>query len=292
MTDELIPHPKAPVSAIRKVFKIGYGSNVFRIRQITDTHHKGDGFRDDLFNSFVKTQAKDYKNSAWIHTGDVGNPDRNSRREIDEYSNANRKDEIITQNEKNKLWVEHFIIPKYEKIKDTCLGFIAGDHYMVIDGEPCTKYIAKRLGVPYIGERSGFVIVAFMLPNGGSFNYIIHARHGKSGAGTPGGDMSSLIKQDVGQYADLHLGAHTHKQNAHPARVEYVNGRGLVKSKVIWYMRGGSFLDNPAYAKKAEYTPLPCGWGEVELHLKRAYHGEGKSRICEIAMSKASIIAA
>ena len=283
-------HPKDFVYPTKRIIEISRGNTIIRIRQISDTHHKGDGFRDDLFKKFVATQRKD-KNSYWIHTGDIGNPDRNSRREIDNYANANRKDEIITQNEKNKLWVEHFIIPEYEKIKDSCLGMIAGDHYMVIDGEPCTKYICKRLNIPYIDERMGFVNVSLHFDTQ-SMQYIIHARHGRSASATHSGDVASLVKQDVQIFADLHLGGHTHRQNTHTQKMRYITEHGNIRERITCYMRGGSFLDNPGYAKKAEYTPLPCGWGEVELTIGRMYHGNGKSRPLEISMVKASIISA
>lgn len=283
-------HPNDIVTVPSKQFKVGYGNTKFRIRFITDTHIKGDGFREDLFSRFINEQRKD-DSGYWIHGGDNGNPDRNSRREIDEYANANRKDEVITQNEKNKLWVEHFIIPKYEKIKDKCLGFIAGDHWMVIDGKPCTEYIAKRLGVPYLGEREGFAVVKFVTDGAMSFQYIIHVRHGKGGASTPGGDVGALIKQENGFVADLHLGGHTHKSNVHNGVITFINSQCVRKEKVTWFMRGGSFLDKPEYAKKSEYTPLPCGWGEIELSIGRVYHGNGKSRPYQIETTKCSIIA-
>ena len=283
-------HPNDLIEVPSKEHIVSNGNTKFRIRFITDTHIKGDGFREDLFNKFINEQKKD-PDSFWIHGGDNGDPDRNSRREIDEYSNANRKGEIITQNEKNKLWVEHFIIPKYEKIKDSCLGLIAGDHWMVIDGKPCTEYIANRLGVPYLGEREGYAAVRFITNVGGAFLYIIHARHGKGGASTPGGDMGALIKQEIGFVADLHLGGHTHKSNIHNQVITMVNSKCIRKEKISWFMRGGSFLDKPNYAKKAEYTPLPCGWGEIELNISRMYHGKDKSRPFYIDTTKCSIIA-
>lgn len=284
-------HPNDLIFIPRRVIPINHGNSSIRFRQISDTHHRGSGFRDDLFNRFVDIQRKD-PNSYWIHTGDIPNPDRTSRREIDEIANANRKDEIITQNEKNKLWVEHFIIPRYEKIAASCLGMLAGDHWLMIDGKPCTEYICKRLKIPYLGERDGFVTIRFMSSQNHGFQYVIHARHGKGAAANAGTDMNALVRQEVGHLADLHLGGHTHKMNCHPVKVEYVNGKSVKRDKVIWYMRGGSFLDRPDYAKRAEYVPLPCGWGEVELNIGRIYHGNGKSRPYDIIYSKCSIVAA
>jgi len=277
-----------------KRLEVGNGVTKYTIRHITDTHHGSPAFASNLFNMFVATQLKD-KNSVWIHTGDVSDPDRRSRREMEASISANRKSEVITQSEKNRLWVEKHVIPKYKKIAGSCLGFLAGDHYMLIDGKPCTEYICKRLGVPYLGERSSFVNIIF---NCKSVNcvlqYVIHARHGKGGGGTMGGDINAMVKGDVGHIADLHLGGHTHKENCHPARVKYVSIRGNEKNKIIWYVRGGSFLDGPEYAKKAEYSPLPCGWAEIELHMSRdgAIGSGAASQQLHVVTSKASIIAA
>lgn len=285
------PHPRDLVFPPQRTIPVSDGNTTIRVRQVSDTHHKGRGFHEYLFNKFIEVQRAD-RASYWIHSGDVGNPDRNSRREIDETINANRKDEVTTQNEKNKLWVERFIIPKYAPIAATCLGMLAGDHWMLIDGKPCTEYICKRLKIPYLGERDGFANLRFKSRNDGGFQYVIHARHGRGGGANAGTDANALVRQEVGHLADLHLGGHTHKLNCHPVKVEYVNGNGALRDKVVWYMRGGSFLDRPEYAKKAEYAPLPCGWGELELNIGRIYHGSNKSRPFGILYSKASIVAA
>jgi hypothetical protein len=264
---------------------VGNGASKFTIRQITDTHHGAPAFASKLFSLFSKTQEKDV-NSMWIHTGDVGDPDRRSRREMEASISANRRSEVLTQSEKNRLWVESHIIPKYRKIASSCLGFLAGDHYMLIDGKPCTEYICKRLGVPYLGERSSFANIIFRCKsNNSALQYVIHARHGKGGGSTMGGDIGAMVKGDVGQIADLHC---------HPVRVEFITHKGSKKNKVIWYVRGGSFLDGPEYAKKAEYNPLPCGWAEVELNLSRSGTPGADAGVQQlhITTSKASIIAA
>lgn len=278
---------------------VGNGFTKQRIRFITDTHHGADSFRDDLFDSFKRAQEQD-PNSVWIHGGDVGNPDRNSRRELDNISNANRQDEIYTQSEKNKLWVEKHIIPKYKSISKSCLGFLAGDHYMIIDGKPCTEYICARLNVPYLGERNEYVNITFRCKNSHSaFQYVIHARHGKCGGGTMGGDVNNMVKMDTNYLADLHLGGHTHKENCHPSRMEYITHKGTRKYKIIWHVRGGSFLDGfpytntKTYAYKKEYSPLPCGWAEIELDIaRRGSSKDTQDTQLGVKSSRATIIAA
>ena len=295
---ESVPHRDDFAIAPKRVIEIGQGNTVFRIRQITDTHQDAEGFRRDLFKKFVSIQKRD-KNSAWIHTGDLPDSDRPSTRMMKKVMYADRCEAFEQDDKKEIVWLERSIIPAYQEIASSCLGIMDGDHYIVFsNGMTSGQYIAKRLRVPYLGERSSFVSLAFRDKSRGGFQYIIHARHGKSGGGTQGADVNALVKQEQGYIADLHIGGHTHKENCHPVRVQYVNSNGVIRDKIVWYMRGGSFLDGfpssgrKTYAYRKEYNPLPCGWGEVELNIGRIYHGEGKSRPYEISMSKASIIAA
>ena len=291
-------HPKVLEFATRRVIPISCGNTSFRIRQISDTHQDADGFRADLFKKFVDIQSKD-KNSVWIHTGDWPDSDRPSTRQMKKIMYADRTEAFEQEDKRNIAWLERSIIPAYQKIASSCLGVLDGDHFMVFsNGTTSGQYMAKRLKVPYLGERSAFVVLAFQSKDNTGMQYIIHARHGKGGGGSQGGDVNGLVKQEVGHIADLHLGGHTHKANCHAARVKYVNLHCAIKDKIVWYMRGGSFLDgfptnaSKSYAYKKEYSPLPCGWGEVELNIGRTYHGDNKSRPYSIQMSKASIIAA
>jgi len=291
-------HNKDTQFASRRIIPISSGNTKFTIRQISDTHQDADGFRSDLFKKFVDIQSKD-KNSAWIHTGDWPDSDRPSTRHMKKIMYADRTEAFVQEDKRNIAWLDRSIIPAYEKIADSCLGVLDGDHYMVFaNGTTSGQYMAKRLNVPYLGERSAFVVLAFKSKDNNGLQYVIHARHGRGGGGSQGGDVNGLVKQEVGNLADLHLGGHTHKSNCHPVRVQYVNSQSAIKNKIVWYMRGGSFLDGfpgngkKSYAYKKEYNPLPCGWGEVELNIGRVYTGEDKARLFNIVMSKASIIAA
>jgi len=296
---ETTDHPKDLIYAQKRIIPISQGNTVFRIRQISDTHQDAEFFRADLLREFIKEQSRD-KNSVWIHTGDLPDADRPSTRMMKRLMYADRTEAFEQEDKKNIAWLERSIIPAYQKITESCLGILDGDHYLVFaNGTTSGQYISKRLRVPYLGERSAFVNLSFMSQSmTGGLQYVIHARHGKGSAPTGGGDMNALVRQEVGYQADLHLGGHSHKENCHPVRVDYVNSAGAIRSKIAWYMRGGSFLDGfpqspkKTYAYRKEYSPLPCGWGEVELTIGRIYHGNGKSRPYGITRSKASIIAA
>jgi hypothetical protein len=296
--------PKETRVVARSV-KISQGNSVFRIRQISDTHQEADGFNEQLFKRFVDIQRRD-KDSVWIHTGDVTDSDRPSTRQMKKIMFSDRKEAYSIEDKKNLDFLDRHIIPQYKNIAESCLGILDGDHYEVYsNGLTSGKYIAHKLRVPYLGERSSYVAINFHATDTlyGDLSYIIHARHGRSGGGTTGGSVNALVKGDVGYLADLHLGGHNHQEHCHPVRLEYVSQQGIIKHKIIWYVRGGSFLDGfPAngrktYAYRKEYNPLPTGWGEVELTIGRSYIGQspktGNSLYAPygVKMSKASIVA-
>lgn len=275
------------------------GNSVFRIRQICDTHQDAEGFRADVFREFINEQIKD-KESAWIHTGDLPDADRPSTRRMKDLMWSDRKEAFKQADLKELDWIDRKIIPAYQKIADSCLGIIDGDHFILFsNGMTSGQYIARKLKVPYLGERSAWVDILFRDKTGHhAFRYSIHARHGKGGGGTEGGDVNALIKQEKGYFADLHLGSHSHKNNCHTMRTEWLNSQGVVKEKIVTYMRGGSFLDGfprngeKTYAYRKEYSPLPVGWGEAELHIGRPYQGRGHAQLMSIRYVKASIVSA
>lgn len=269
----------------------------FRIRQICDTHQDSDFFRDDVFNDFVTTQERD-TNSLWLHTGDIVDFDRPTTREAKNRNYSDRRDAQRNDAMKSIKWLDEKIIPKYAKIASSCLGIIDGDHYLEVGRFTSGRYLAHKLRVPYLGKRSAYVSVIFRDTCGGAIKYDIFARHGKGGGGTPGGDMNALRKQNATIIADCYFGSHTHQQNCHPARFEYVSHKGFLANKIAWYVRGGSMLDcfpvgskKRGYAYDAEYSSVPCGWGQVELTLAREYNGEGKAKVFSIRKSTGSIIA-
>lgn len=270
---------------------------VYRIRQISDTHQDAEGFRADLFKRFVDIQSKD-KDSVWIHTGDLPDSDRPSTRHMKKIMYSDRHEAFTQEDRRNLDWLDRSIIPQYKKIAPSCLGILDGDHYLAFaNGMTSGRYLAYKLKVPYLGERSSYVRLVFKSGTH-SFNYIIHARHGKSGGGSIGGSANALVKGDAAYLADLHLGGHNHMEHCHPQRLEYVDRLGHQRNKIIWYIRGGSMLDGfpvngrKTYAYRKEYNPLPCGWGEVELEITKPYHNDTKQHAqSQVTMSKGSVIA-
>lgn len=256
--------------AHREEIEIGGGAHTFTIRHISDTHHGAEGFNSKLFWDFVKVQKND-KNSRWIHTGDLIDADRPSSRLMKLQMYADRRDAMSQEDKRNIVWLNRKIAPMYDDIKGSCLGIIDGDHYLVFNnGMTSGQWLARRLRVPYLGERSGWVNIIFKSKGSNdNMKYAIHARHGKGGMASHGADVNALVKQEANFLADLHLGGHTHKENCHPERIEYISQQGFIKDKIIWYSRGGSFLKNPEYARKAEYTPLPCGYSQIKLQMHR-----------------------
>lgn len=285
--------------APQKVFPISFGNNTFKIRVLTDTHQDAAGFRKDVFKAFVAEQRRD-KKSAWIHTGDLVDSERPSTRHMKKMMYADRGEAWCQEDKRTLDWLDKSIIPQYAPIADSCLGMLDGDHFFVFNnGMTSTEYICRKLKIPYLGERSSFINLIFRsAENIGGIQYVIHARHGKGAAPSHGGDVNALVRQESNWIADLHVGGHSHKENCHAQRIEYVNHKGFINSRITWYMRGGSMLDGfpqsgiKTYAYRKEYNPLPVGWGEVELNIGRKYKVGMTSKSLEIYRSKASIIAA
>jgi len=285
------------IAVPQRIVDLGGRIADFRIRQICDTHQDSEFFRADVFAEFVKIQEKD-KNSLWLHTGDLVDFDRPTTREQKNRNYSDRRDAQRNDAMKNIKWLDEKVIPQYARIASSCLGIIDGDHYLEIGRFTSGRYLAHKLRVPYLGKRSSAVSVIFRNNSNSALKYDIFARHGKGGGGTPGGDMNALRKQNATIIADCYFGSHTHQQNAHPARVEYVTHKGTWASRTAWYVRGGSMLDcfpigskKRGYAYDAEYSSVPCGWGEVELTLAREYTGEGKAKRFGIRKSRGSVIA-
>lgn len=263
------------MNLIKHIIPIGFGRNDFTIRHITDVHDGHVGFHRALFEKFMRIQERD-KHSWWIATGDLIDADRPSTRDRKSVMYADRRDALSHEDEKTMDWLDSRVIPKYRRIKDRCLGILDGDHYVLFSsGMTSGQYIARKAGVPYLGERMAFVGMCFTLgPR--HVLYTILARHGKGGGSSHGADLSQLERQGQGFIADLHLGGHTHKSNLHHVTMLYPNRTfDGVRQKIIWYVRGGSFLrgflpGHQTYAEAAEYGPLSCGWAEIHVTVSRS----------------------
>jgi hypothetical protein len=271
------------------------------IYQDTDTHIDSDGHDDPLHKRFIGKICND-RDAYWVHTGDMFDDDRPSTRELKMMSFRDRP-EILAKWEKGKInEINNQYIKRYEPIAKKCLGIIDGDHYYkfhtdhdqhgIKAGMTSGQYLCKKLGMPYLGERMGFISIVFRALGKQCLRYDILARHGKATAKTPGGDVSAIHSANVGWDADLLLGGHSHKQNVHNEKIVGVNKyRDDFCARKRFYIRGGSFLrgfaiNKQTYAEAAEYSPLCLGWGSIELTFGKPASNNGNIAIIE---SKGSI---
>lgn len=193
---------------------------------------------------------------------------------------SDRNDAFSQEDERNMAWLDAKIIPKFMKIKNSCLGILDGDHYLIFkNGTTSGQYICNKLGINYLGERMayvGLILEAKMNNVIHHIKYVILARHGRGASRTNGADIMSLEKQNSGFIADLFLGGHSHKENCHPIPMLYPSKNfDFVKQKIIWFIRGGSFLrgyipGKVTYPELAEYNPLCTGWAEITLRFGRS----------------------
>ena len=252
------------------------GRTDFTIRHITDIHLGSEGHHKELFNRFLKLQEND-KNAWWICTGDMIDADRPSMRDRKRLMYSDRPDALTQADEESQDWLDIHIVPKLKRIKDRCLGILDGDHYRLYsNGDTSGKYLCRKIGLPYLGERMAYVRIRFLCKNRGDFTtYTILARHGRGASSSPGGDVAALQKQNQQFIADLYLGGHTHKEHCVPVPLVYPNKEFTdLKQKVLWFVRGGSFLHGfvigkQLYPEQEEYTPLCTGWAEIQLLLHR-----------------------
>ena len=276
---------------------IGSKSARITIRHFTDIHRGAEGHDDKLWRRAVAAQEHD-PNSYCIITGDLVDGDRPSMRDRKAVIHAeDDRKEAWTQSDKERMsWLREFIIPDYKRLAPRCLGIIDGDHFMRFSNRMTSgEYICKQTGIPYIGERMGFVVLQIRTTKNHVYSYPIFARHGRAGTASNSASVAAIERQNHSYRAHLYLGGHNHREHLHAVKVCEPNRNGnKIRKYTAWYMRGGSFLD-AAYAKTKEYEPLVRGWGEVELTAHRIKNPSGgtksNSRMLIVEARRASMVA-
>ncbi len=289
---------------VRKVeIPVGFGRTDIIIRQFTDIHEGATGHDAKLFRRGLALQEQD-RHSWCIFTGDLIDADRPTMRDRKAhiYADEDRKEAWTQEDRRNFSWLDASIVPKYKRIAPRCLGILDGDHYLIFsNGMTSGQYICKRTGIPYLGERMAFVAISFVDPHRKISRYTILARHGKGSGVTSGGSVNAMERQNHGFRANLYLGGHNHREHIHPLKIAEVNRIGTkINQHVVWYVRGGSFLDGypcdgtKTYAEHEEYRPLCQGWAEIELtahHIRNPAGGSPKGRMLVVEARKASMVA-
>lgn len=258
---------------------VSLGSTEITLRPFGDVHKGSEGHHGRLWMKFLQTQERD-KHSYCIGVGDLVDADRPSMRQRKLLSLVDRPEAWTHEDRKDFAFLDKHVVPDYMRIRERCLGLLDGDHFVVFsNGMTSTQYICRKTGIPYLGERMAYVGLSFRTESQVTqvCRYTILARHGRGAGNTAGGDVTGLQRQNAQWLADLYLGGHTHRENAHP--VPLLGPNTLfddLKEKTVWYVRCGSFLrgfmaNKQLYPEQEEYGPLCTGWVEIRLTIARLH---------------------
>jgi len=152
------------------------------------------------------------------------------------------------------------------------IGMIRGNHERRITKHSSfdvTRSIAKYLGVPYFGLSQLLYISVMNEGKKRGQNYVVYAKHGKSGARTAGGRINAVMRMGLVVNADLYLHAHLHSL-MHEIQNTYEVDRGHPWLKRKHYVVTGSYLEYGGYAEEAGYPPVgPSGSARIKFHSDR-----------------------
>lgn len=174
------------------------------------------------------------------------------------------------------------------KLAPRCIGLIEGNHTWVwmttapergiIAAETSTQYMARHLGVAYLGHTS-MVTLEIVFNNSIIDEYILLANHGYGGGGaTASADLGKMERQVEPAFdADCYITAHTHRRLVYflPEMVRSGNG---FQEKPHLLVKAGAFLrgyipDRTTYADRKLLRPLDLGWVEIAISYRRRRDG-------------------
>lgn len=151
------------------------------------------------------------------------------------------------------------VIEILKPIREKILWITRGNHLgmrsIKIAGIDMVKIIAQALEVPYypVGGFSKFTV--------GTEVYIGASAHGKSGAANGDTELERMRRLYVG--ADWYVLNHNHQLYAKP--VDMLSFENKEHLKEVWFIRGGSFVKLPEYAREALYPVVRTGWIEIQM---------------------------
>lgn len=129
-----------------------------------------------------------------------------------------------------------------------------------------TKLLSRELGFYYAKE--GSAIIDFRVKNQ---HYIVHAKHGATGAATSAGKMNGCLKMANYADADIFLHGHVHSLQHDVQMFRRFN----LKNKVVdererHFITTGGFLDwDGSYGELKGYAPLKKGMPTLHLDGNR-----------------------
>jgi len=163
-------------------------------------------------------------------------------------------------------------------IKDQCLGLIEGNHEATIAKrsgvlDP-TYYMAKELGVKYLGYNA-IILLTFRRGRVG-MDFTIYVHHGYGGGRKMGSNMNKLLDLAGGIDADLYVMGHVHDKVITEAERWYITRKkGHIEPRIkrIHFMLTGSFLKTykigpDSYAEKSAFPPTATGVPCLEIFVE------------------------
>ena len=220
--------------------------------------HRGNRFHDN--EPYEKNLAwlKDHKEYKIITMGDLC--------ECSGRHTLGLEDQVIEVDDQIEM-IEKDLLPFAEEGR--LIGMIRGNHerrttkHASVD---VTRGIAKYLGVPYFGLSQLLYISVMNDGKKRGQNYVVYAKHGKSGARTAGGRINAVMRMGLIVNADLYLHAHLHTL-MHEIQNTYEVDRGNTLLKRKHYVITGSYMTYGGYAEEAGYAPAgPSGSARIKFH--------------------------
>jgi hypothetical protein len=254
------------------------------------THWEHPGCNQELFKEFVD-RAKNPR----VYTLGLGDYLDFAR---SHYRNELRK---VMPDEDSPELLDSMVRDRLDKyievvdpLADRCMGLISGNHtwqFMTTDGltkgaefyagEWSDQYIARQMGIPYLGYTAIIRINVTFKDSGWKDSIHVIANHGMgNSSGTAGTDLGSMERKYEPAFdVDLYVMAHTHRRFSYfmPEITLAPNGKEVVeKSKLL--VKAGSFLKaylpgKETYASRKLLRPLDLGWVEVEFNYREKRGG-------------------
>jgi hypothetical protein len=164
--------------------------------------------------------------------------------------------------------------PYTEKI----LGLGSGNHEDNIVSRcstDMTRRLCKRLGVPFLGY-SGLYRLKFREHDGRGRTVDIRYHHGWAAGRTPGGQLTSNVKDVLNWDADVYLYGHGHKLLTDTVPRLSLQGEAKLVSKDLLICLCGTFLKTyilgeTTYSEKKGYPPISVGG--VSISMRPTWNG-------------------
>ena len=150
-------------------------------------------------------------------------------------------------------------------IKDKIVLSLTGNHeerIRQLTSFDITKLMSRELGVYYAKDGSAIIDVKVR-----SQHYIVHAKHGSSGASTSAGKMNGCYKMAGYTDADIFLMGHVHSLS-HDVQLfrRYNKKNKVLVERERHFLTTGAFLDwDNSYGELKGYAPLKKGMPTLHL---------------------------